>query len=74
MCPTQMLIHYNFSAEWAIQSFMSPLCILFTDGTYETHLAYNVFSEWKGGGGGTLWRELNKNSNIPPQNPDLRKT
>ena len=51
MCPTQMLIHYNFSAEWAIQSFMSPLCILFTDGTYETHLAYNVFSKWMWGGG-----------------------
>ena len=58
MCPTQMLIHYNFSAEWAIQSFMSPLCILFTDGTYETHLAYNVFSEWKGGGGAFMERVI----------------
>ena len=58
MCPTQMLIHYNFSAEWAIQSFMSPLCILFTDGTYETHLAYNVFSEWKGRGGDFMERVI----------------
>ena len=30
--PTQELIHYNFSAEWAIQSFMLALCMLFTDG------------------------------------------
>ena len=72
MRPTQMLIHYNFSAEWAIQSFMSALCILFTDGTYETHLAYNVFSEWKEGAGGGLCGESNKNSNISPQNSYLR--
>ena len=68
--PTQELIHYNFSAEWAIQSFMLALCMLFTDGTYETHLAYNVFSEWKWGEG--LCGKSNKNSNFPPQNPDLR--
>ena len=50
---TQELIHYNFSAEWAIQSFMLALCILFTDGTYEAHLAYDIFpngSQW-----GTFW-------------------
>ena len=47
--PTQELIHYNFSVEWAIQSFMLALCILllFTDGTYEAHLAVITSSKWK---------------------------
>ena len=53
MRPTQMLIHYNFSAEWAIQSFMLALCILFTDGTYEAHLAYDIFPN--GSHRGTFW-------------------
>ena len=50
--PTQMLIHYNFSAEWAIQSFMLALCILFTDGTYEAHLAVIIshIPKWKSEG------------------------
>ena len=30
-CTSEELIHYNFSAEWAIQTFMLALCILFTD-------------------------------------------
>ena len=51
--PTQELIHYNFSAEWAIQSFMLALCILFTDGTYEAHLAYDIFPN--GSHRGTFW-------------------
>ena len=49
--PTQELIRYNFSAEWAIQSFMLALCILFTDGTYEAHLAYDIFSQMEVRGG-----------------------
>ena len=50
--PTQELIHYNFSAEWAIQSFMLALCMLFTDGTYEAHLAVIIshIPKWKSEG------------------------
>ena len=56
--PTQELIHYNFSAEWAIQSFMLALCILFTDGTYEAHLAYNIFPN--GSQRGAFWKLQHK--------------
>ena len=56
-CPTQELIHYNFSAEWAIQSFMSALCMLFTDGTYEAHLAVIISN---GSQRGTFWKLQHK--------------
>ena len=58
-CTSKELIHYNFSAEWAIQSFMLALCMLFTDGTYEAHLAtYNIFPN--GSQRGTLWKLRHK--------------
>ena len=42
---TQGLIHYNFSVELPIQSFILPLCILFSDDTYEEHLAVITSSQ-----------------------------